>query len=284
MKNDLVVQLKVQTFLEPEPLVAKIAYKSGIVFLYENKKITNATFKIDDDNTPDNKQDLEVKGDFLLYIRNIKYEKGENDTKKALYSGYFAIVKLSIRNSTDQNERYFVYDKKLISVFEQMKNLDVSESDIEQNSVEMRKEWSYDRGTRSLTGYVVCQSFAIKTSSRSTAAAVVASLSAEMDVEINHTSAALKNQDSLKNEAIHAVGKKALDKAASYAESVGGKLGRVITVGGDDYGDASVVYGHTVLGARKSLAYGDAMGADVSAVADSVEISASVRLVVELLQ
>ena len=170
------------------------------------------------------------------------------------------------------------------SVFEQMKNLDVSESDIEQNSVEMRKERSYDRGTRSLTGYVVCQSFAIKTSSRSTASAVIASLSAELDVEINHTSAALKNQDSLKNEAIHAVGKKALDKAASYAESVGGKLGRVITVGGDDYGDASVVYGHTVLGARKSLAYGDAMGADVSAVADSVEISASVRLVVELLQ
>ena len=68
MKNDLVVQLKVQTFLEPEPLVAKIAYKSGIVFLYENKKITNATFKIDDNNTPDNKQDLEVKGDFLLLI------------------------------------------------------------------------------------------------------------------------------------------------------------------------------------------------------------------------
>ena len=129
MKNDLVVQLKVEKFLEPEPLVAKIAYKSGIVFLYENKKIVNATFKIDDDNTPDSNQDLEVKGDFLLYIRDIKYEKGENDTKKAVYSGYFAIVKLSIRNSTDPNERYFVYDKKLISVFEQMKNGSYSASD-----------------------------------------------------------------------------------------------------------------------------------------------------------
>jgi hypothetical protein len=170
------------------------------------------------------------------------------------------------------------------SIFEQMKNLEVSESNIEQNSVEMRKEWSYDRGTRSLTGYVVCQSFAIKTSSRSTAAAVIASLSAELDVEISHTSATLKNQDSLKKEAISAVGKKALEKAKGYAESVGGKLGRVISVAGDNYGEAGVVYGRTVLGARKTVAFDEAMGADVSSVADSVEISASIHLVVELLQ
>ena len=210
-------------------------------------------------------------------------EVSASESRKYEANEFVTVARLELHGK-DKELLFKQLTSRRNSVFEQMKNLDVSESDIEQNSVEMRKEWSYDRGTRSLTGYVVCQSFAIKTSSRSTAAAVVASLSAEMDVEISHTSATLKNQDSLKNEAIHAVGKKALDKAASYAESVGGKLGRVITVGGDDYGDASVVYGHTVLGARKSLAYGDAMGADVSAVADSVEISASVRLVVELLQ
>ena len=210
-------------------------------------------------------------------------EVSASESRKYEANEFVTVARLELHGK-DKELLFKQLTSRRNSVFEQMKNLDVSESDIEQNSVEMRKEWSYDRGTRSLTGYVVCQSFAIKTSSRSTAAAVIASLSAEMDVEINHTSAALKNQDSLKNEAIHAVGKKALDKAASYAESVGGKLGRVISVGGDDYGDASVVYGHTVLGARKSLAYGDAMGADVSAVADSVEISASVRLVVELLQ
>ena len=61
------------------------------------------------------------------------------------------------------------------SIFEQMKNIDVTESDIEQNSVEMRKEWSYDKGTRSLTGYVVSQFFAIKSSNRATAAAAARS-------------------------------------------------------------------------------------------------------------
>ena len=166
------------------------------------------------------------------------------------------------------------------SIFEQMKSLEISEADIEQNSVEMRKEWSYDKGARSLTGYVVSQSFAIKSFSRSVAAAAVAALSAELDVEIDHTSATLKNQDSLKKEAVQAVGKKALEKAADYAESVGGKLGKIVSVRDD--GDGAIAYtrsGHKIYSAVLS-----ADGASLSSVADSVEISASVRLVVELLQ
>jgi hypothetical protein len=160
-----------------------------------------------------------------------------------------------------------------------MRVLEISEADIEQNSIEMRKEWSYDKGTRSLTGYVVSQSFAIKSSSRSVAAAAVAALSAEMDVEIDYTSATLKNQDSLKNEAIHAVGKKALEKAENYAASVGGKLGKVIAVRDDDSGSDSYVRRHEVFAMAKG---GD--DAILSSVADSVEISASIHLVVELLQ
>ena len=101
-----------------------------------------------------------------------------------------------------------------------------------------------------------------------------------MDVEIDYTSASLKNQDSLKKEAIYAVGKKALEKAENYAASVGGKLGKVIAVHDND--------GESYSYARSSnKVYAMAMGADetaLSSVADSVEISASVHLVVELLQ
>ena len=168
------------------------------------------------------------------------------------------------------------------SIFEQMKSLDVTESDIEQNTVEMRKEWSYDKGTRSLTGYVVSQLFAIRSSNRSTAAAVIAALSAELDVEINQTTASLRDKESLKKEAIRAVGKKALEKAENYAESVGGKLGKVIAVNGDQYGDG---VSFRVLGARKAMDYASAEDfASMSSVADSVEISASIHLVAELLQ
>lgn len=167
------------------------------------------------------------------------------------------------------------------SIFEQMKNIDVTESDIEQNSVEMRKEWSYDKGTRSLTGYVVSQFFAIKSSNRATAAAVIAALSAELDVEISHTSATLKNEAELKKGIIKAAGEKALETASSYAESVGGKLGKVISVTGN--GDGLSFRNH-VLGARKAAFYDGATADNLSAVADSVEISASIHLVAELLQ
>ncbi len=168
------------------------------------------------------------------------------------------------------------------SVFEQMKGLDVQEGDIEQNTVEMRKEWAYEKGERSLTGYVVSQSFAIRASSRAASASVIASLSAELDVEILHTSASLKNKAEFEKEIIHAAGKKALEKAANYAESVGGKLGMVLSVGGDSYGSGIVRSARLSKGvAAYSL---DGAHADLSAVADSVEISATVHLVAELLQ
>lgn len=183
------------------------------------------------------------------------------------------------------------YDKGLLSrqmesrrhsIFEQMKKLDIDEGDIEQNTVEMHKEWSFDKGTRSLTGYVMRQSFAIKSSSRSIAAAVIATLSSEMDVEISRTSAGLKERDSLQNVIIRAVGEAALRKAENYAAGVGGKIGKVISLTGEGDGIVSsrsmpMVKFATLGGAANGLA-------DRSAVADSVAVSASVRLVAELLQ
>lgn len=167
------------------------------------------------------------------------------------------------------------------SIFVQMKKIDVGEGDIEQNSVEMHKEWSYDKGLRSLTGYVMSQSFAIKSSSRAVAAAVIATLSAEMDVEISRTSAGLKEQDSLQNEIIRLVGQEALRKAENYAAGVGGKIGKVISLVGEGDGVETA----RPMAKVRYAALGMSNGApDQSAVADSVAVSASVRLVAELLQ
>ena len=78
---------------------------------------------------------------------------------------------------------------------------------------------------------------------------------------------------------------KALEKATSYAESVGGKLGRVLSV--SENGPSGVVYGRSLMGNVLGAKYAsfDAAGADnLTAVADSVEIRASIHLVAELLQ
>lgn len=208
-------------------------------------------------------------------------EVSASESRKYEANEFVTVASLELHGK-DKELLFKQLTSRRASIFEQMKSLDVTESDIEQNTVEMRKEWSYDKGTRSLTGYVVSQLFAIRSSNRSTAAAVIAALSAELDVEINQTTASLRDKDSLKKEAIRAVGKKALEKAENYAESVGGKLGKVIAVNGDQYGDG---VSFRVLGARKAMDYASAEDfASMSSVADSVEISASIHLVAELLQ
>lgn len=208
-------------------------------------------------------------------------EVSASESRKYEANEFVTVASLELHGK-DKELLFKQLTSRRASIFEQMKSLDVTESDIEQNTVEMRKEWSYDKGTRSLTGYVVSQLFAIRSSNRSTAAAVIAALSAELDVEINQTTASLRDKDSLKKEAIRAVGKKALEKAENYAESVGGKLGKVIAVNGDQYGDG---VSFRVLGARKAMDYAGAEDfASMSSVADSVEISASIHLVAELLQ
>ena len=203
-----------------------------------------------------------------------------SESKKFEANEFVTVAMIEI-HGRDKELLFKQLTSRRASIFEQMKALDISDADIEQNSVEMRKEWSYDRGTRSLTGYVVSQFFAIKSSNRATAAAVIASLSAELDVEISRTSASLKNEAELKKQIIHMAGQKALEKAASYAESVGGKVGKVLSVSENGGGH---LYGTTVLGARKAMSFDGAEGASLSSVADSVEISATVHLITELLQ
>ncbi len=207
-------------------------------------------------------------------------EVSASESRKYEANEFVTVASLELHGK-DKELLFKQLTSRRASIFEQMKSLDVTESDIEQNTVEMRKEWSYDKGTRSLTGYVVSQLFAIKSSNRATAAAVIAALSAELDVEINQTTASLRDKESLKKEAIRAVGKKALETASSYAESVGGKLGKVISVTGNGEG---LSFRNHVLGARKAAFYDGAIADNLSAVADSVEISASIHLVAELLQ
>ena len=208
-----------------------------------------------------------------------------SESKKFEANEFVTVAMLELHGK-DKELLFKQLTSRRTSIFNQLNSLDVTEGDIEQNSVEMRKEWSYDKGTRSLTGYVVCQYFAVKTSSRVTAAAVIAALSAELDVEIDRTTATLKNESELKKEIILTAGKKALEKATNYAESVGGKLDKVLSV--SHYGPSRVVHGRTllgsVMGSSKYASFEDAASDNLSAVADSVEISASVHLVVELLQ
>ena len=135
LKKEIIVQLKVKQFLEPEPLIVKIPYKPGISLIYENIKLLNLNIGIDDENenAKNIAQDMMSNADFLLYIRDKNYEKTDNDTKIAIYTGYLAIIKLININTTSNEEKYYIYDKKLIQVYENIKNKSNSNSFITLN-------------------------------------------------------------------------------------------------------------------------------------------------------
>ena len=99
-----------------------------------------------------------------------------SESKKYEANEFVTVAMLELHGK-DKELLFKQLTSRRASIFSQLNSLDVTEGDIEQNSVEMRKEWSYDKGTRSLTGYVVCQYFAIRTSSRVTEAAPIHSTS-----------------------------------------------------------------------------------------------------------
>ena len=64
---------------------------------------------------------METTRDFLLYIRNINYEKEEDSNGLVLYIGYLAILSLFNKISTS-DEQYFIYDKIMFNIYNKLKN------------------------------------------------------------------------------------------------------------------------------------------------------------------
>ena len=133
MKSNIIVHSNVENFLEDEDLVTETAYTPGVAFLYTSLKYVNVTFEIDDEETDEQNQDVQVDCDFILYIKDIHYEKSENNTKLELYTGYLAILQLTNTNSSMNEGMHLIYDKKLIDIYEQLRNNSDNHIYIEKN-------------------------------------------------------------------------------------------------------------------------------------------------------
>ena len=212
-----------------------------------------------------------------------KIEVSASESKKFAADKFEMGFSLEIRGKDKAAVSKLIAERRAV-IFENVKSLDIPQSDVEQNSIDIRKEWSYRNSKRELVGYVATQSFVITVNRKIDAAALVQALSAEPDVEIQRTSAQLKDVDAVQSKVIKAAGKKAMAKAKDYAEGVGATIGRVLQVNGDGGGVIynPVRYRTNGLMMAKSVMLDGAAAPDESAIADSVEVSASVHVVVEL--
>ena len=215
-----------------------------------------------------------------------RIEVSASETKKFAADKFEMGFSLEIRGKDKEAVFKRIAERRSV-IFENVKQLDIPQSDVEQNSIDIRKEWTYRNNKRELVGYVATQSFVITVNRKIDAAALVQALSPEPDVEIHRTSAGLKDENAVQSKVVKAVGEKAKAKAKDYADGVGATLGRVLQINGEGGG---IYYRPIRLRTNGLMMAKSAMldGAvaesapDESAIADSVEVSASVRVVFEL--
>ena len=213
-----------------------------------------------------------------------RIEVSATETKKFAADKFEMGFRMELRGK-DKDALFKRMGERRAVIFDNVKALEIPESNVEQNSVDMRKEWNYYNGRRELAGYVATQRFDITVNRKADAAALVQALSSEPDVEIDRTAALLKDMESVQSSVIKAAGKKAMAKAKDYADGVGVGVGRVLLVNAGGDGVSFNVPRYRAKGVRLLAANGMMDGAsapDESAVADSVEVSASVSIVVEL--
>ena len=214
-----------------------------------------------------------------------RIEVSASETKKFAADKFEMNFSLEIRGKDKEAVFKRISERRAV-IFENVKSLDIPQSDVEQNSVDIRKEWTYRNNKRELVGYVATQNFTITVNRKIDAAALVQALSPEPDVEIRRTAVGLKDEDAVQSKVIKVVGEKARNKAKDYADGVGAKLGRVLQINGEGGG---IYYRpirfrtNGVMMAKAAMLDGAAEAApDESAIADSVEVSASVRVTFEL--
>lgn len=209
-----------------------------------------------------------------------KVELTAHKSQKFEANQFIANFSVELRDP-DKDGAYKKLAERRTRIFETVKSLEIAESNIEQNSVSLTKEWSYRDGGRKLTGYCATQHFQVKLDSRRDAAALSELLASQPDVEIYPTQTTLAAQDSLQGVMIEAAVREGLAKASHYAAGAGLKVGRVLYM--NDMGSNVMPMG---MHRYKAMAFAsngmDGSAPDESAIADSVEISVNVQLGVEL--
>lgn len=212
-----------------------------------------------------------------------RVEVSASESKKFVADKFIAGFELRLYGKNKDELFKRMSDRRSV-IYGNVKTLDIPESNIEQNSIDFSKEWSYDNGKREFAGYRASQFFNVTVDRKSDVATLVSTLASEPDIEIHRTAATLKDENSVQSGVIKAAGAKAMKKAESYAESVGAKVGKVLLVTSE--GDGVFYSEFPVARHSKAMMMNSmdmAAGAPAeSIIADSVEVSASVRVVVEL--
>ena len=134
---------------------------------------------------------------------------------------------------TDKKVLYRKMNEKRAYLFKVLTSLNIPESNVDQNSIKIEKEWAYEEGKRRFLGFRSTQKFEVHVESKSLQKSLVQTLSTDSDIEVAKSIARSKNVTAWQANIVKEMCKKAFAKAENYARGTGAKLGKIVMVDGD---------------------------------------------------
>ena len=213
----------------------------------------------------------------------------------------FTISAGAVVDGDNRDEIYNRVGRVKDSIVALARKLGVAESEIDVHTarVGIKTRWEKAKNESKKNRFRARQFVTVNFSSKQDAAAFLAEVGGAENVTVGDVSSVLKNGDSLKVLVTEVAGRTAMARAKAIAEGFGGGLGDVVYIGNNSSDDYSIVTevdlessakGRTVLGNRRSIE--DRFGGSLAGllggaaaegmIADSVEVSSSVNVIVEL--
>ena len=231
-----------------------------------------------------------VENDGKSYVRVSQIEK------KKFLADKFVVVANIVFDGVDKEALFKEMGARRGDVVQMAKDLGVSESEIEAQSMTLRKKQKYEfYGNESQKkAFRAAQRITVNFTSKDAAGAFLDGIVGLENVNVQNAMPVLKNEDSLRVQVVNIAGKKAMARAKAIAEGFDGSLGKVVAVSNKPVDD----FGMTVLGARgndfslrkargKSVPAYDILMAGASSeskmnIADSVTVSAFIAVMAEI--
>lgn len=223
------------------------------------------------------------------YVRVVQVEH------KKFLADKFVVIANIMFDGTDKEQLFKQMNVRRGDVVQMAKGLGVAESEIEAQSMTLRKKQKYEfyGNESSKNVFLATQRVTVNFTSKAAAGAFLDGIVGLENVNVFKAEPVLKNEDSLRVQVVNIAGKKAMARAKAIAEGFGGSLGKVVAVSNKPVDE----FGGTVLGARyndlslrkargKSLPAYDILMAGSSEskmnIADSVSVSAYLAIMAEI--
>ena len=217
----------------------------------------------------------------------------QSEEKKFVADKFVVILNLSV-DGADKEMLFKQVSERRKDVVQLAKDLGVAESEIDVESMGLRKKRDYEFYSKDSRkdAFRATQKITVSFTAKDAAGAFLDGMVGIENAEVLAARPVLKDEDSLRVQVVNIAGQKAMSRAKAIAEGFGGSLGKVVSVSNKP----EYEFGRTVLGGRDGAMLRKARGKSAPMllaanagssepglnIADSVSVSAYLSVIAEI--